>query len=53
VVLQLGWLGEVLTIPHRKSWPCYETDTFAKEFLVLLDVTSLDANPVSYKGAAQ
>jgi hypothetical protein len=20
-------LGEVLTTPHRKKWPCYETDT--------------------------
>jgi hypothetical protein len=29
-----GWssnlgLDEVLTIPHRKTWPCYETDTTA------------------------
>jgi len=38
---------------HRKSWPCYETETFAKEFLVQLNVTSLDANAVTYKVAAQ
>jgi hypothetical protein len=24
-------LGEVLTNPHRKEWPCYETDTCALE----------------------
>jgi hypothetical protein len=25
-----GWgLGEVLTVPHRNNWPCYEKDTIA------------------------
>ena len=23
------WLDEVLTIPHHKTWPCYEKDTTA------------------------
>jgi len=26
VDLQLGELGEVLTTPHRKDWPCHESD---------------------------
>ena len=28
VILQFWGLGEVLTTPRRKSWPCYGTDTF-------------------------
>ena len=31
-----GWssdlgLGEVVTVPHHKKWPCYEMDTCASE----------------------
>jgi len=24
-------LGEVLTTPHRKNWPCYETEAIATD----------------------
>ena len=26
VVLRLGGLGEMPTNPHRKNWPCHESD---------------------------
>jgi len=29
LTLKSGGLGDVLTTPHPKNWPCYETDTYA------------------------